>query len=126
MSVCEGCIYKLFNRDHGDYLCHNEKSESWGKPTRDIKEKCPLAQPMRTYGIKELKQVFKELTTSFIPFYIYKMPKDKEKPAIIISFESNNEMIKWQENLTELFVRYMKMADADGDFKEEKKDESEL
>ena len=133
-TTCAYCKFCKYERRRNSFVCLNEDSKMYGKnlDSREIKTmECSDFRAFRC-GDMSLKQAVKLYTGPekvHNVMYFEILPEDRKKygnsaeAGVYIGFRTNEDLADWQDAHSRLFMEYMKMAEADGDFEEDTDDD---
>lgn len=118
-TICRFCTYE---DEYKEFACHNENSTRYGEILPyDVRQKECKDYVRHNYDSLSLKDALKTetLPDSVNILYERKLPqKDNNFAYLMLCFKTNAELEEWVDAHTRLFMEYMNIATADGDFEE--------
>lgn len=122
---CSLCRFCKFNDRKRSFACHNEASATYGEVFDCVEasrnKSCENFAEHR-YNALSLKEalLFCSLPKDFVGLFTnYKTPDNGGPATVTLAFNTNEALMEWMDAKTRLFMEYMTMAKADGDFNEE-------
>ena len=122
-ALCRHCTYEY--KPYNEFVCHNEESSRYGEILNGKARNKECADfSAHKYSNEEmtLKDALLLVTSGSKDFcgvyYNAKLPdKDNKTANLMYSFKTNEAMAEYTDAIDRLFSEYMRLAEADGDFK---------
>lgn len=100
---CSLCKFGTFEENFGEFICHNEESDYYGKILNDYRN--TVCDDYNAYNLKMSLTEALEVLTAFtnITDVSYKLPNGDDKAYLTLSFDTNNDLEKYREALMIIF-----------------------
>ena len=119
---CELCKYVIASKKPGPprYVCVNQDSPNFGKGVGTGCDEYDSFAAKPDMAFKDALEILIMCPQGAYPFhyFLYGDEDDMQRPCIMISFESNKQMMEYKEATMRCFEELMELKRKTGDFKE--------